>query len=291
MALAPAKLNLYLDVRGRRADGYHELETLFVALAWGDDIEVEVREEQGVTLEVTGDPSVPVGSENLAAKAAAAWFEAAGARAPFLGAAIRLVKRIPVGGGLGGGSSDAGTVLRLLQERAGGERALAADDLQRIAKALGADVPYFLRGGAAIGRGRGDVIEAVPQGPPLTFVLITPTWGHDTATVFRYAGQRLRPSVADGLALAVQALRSGVPERVRAAHENALALAAMRAYPAFTRFTSEVERALGRPPCLSGSGSTLFDVPDPGETEAVLLRLKHLPARVVRTTSAPAPRA
>src|SRR5688572_17078550 len=98
MALAPAKLNLYLDVRGRRADGFHELETLFVALAWGDDVEVEVREERGVTLQVTGDASVPAGSENLAARATAAWFEAAGARAPFPGASLRLTKRIPVGG-------------------------------------------------------------------------------------------------------------------------------------------------------------------------------------------------
>ena len=65
MALAPAKLNLYLDVRGRRADGFHELETLFVALAWGDDVEVEVREERGVTLQVTGDASVPAGSESM----------------------------------------------------------------------------------------------------------------------------------------------------------------------------------------------------------------------------------
>jgi 4-diphosphocytidyl-2-C-methyl-D-erythritol kinase len=288
VALAPAKLNLYLDVRGRRSDGYHELETLFVALDWGDDVEVEERAEPGVTLAVEGDPSVPSGPENLAARAAAAWLAAMGARAPSPGLALRLVKRIPVGGGLGGGSSDAGTVLRLLQERAGPGRALPEDELSGVARSLGADVPFFLAGGAAVGRGRGDRIEPVPARRPLSFVLITPSWGHETGAVFRFAAQRLRASVPGGLALAVQALTSGVPKRVRAAHENALALAAMKAYPAFTRFTSEVERALGRAPCLSGSGSTLFDVPDPGETEAVLLRLKHLPVRVVRAAFVPA---
>jgi 4-diphosphocytidyl-2-C-methyl-D-erythritol kinase len=235
---------------------------------------------------VTGDVAVPRGQGNLAARAADLWFQAAGERAPFRGARIRLVKKIPVGGGLGGGSSDAGAVLRLLQGHAGPEGRLADEDLLRVARALGADVPFFLTGGAAVGRGRGDEIEPLPPVRPLTFVLVTPPWAHDTATVFRFAGQRLRPTPPGGLALAVAALRSGSPERVRTAHENALALAAMRAYPAFTRFTSEVERALGRPPCLSGTGATLFDVPDAGEADVVVQRLRNLPARVVRTTSA-----
>jgi 4-diphosphocytidyl-2-C-methyl-D-erythritol kinase len=284
--LAPAKLNLWLDVRGKRADGYHELETLFLALAWGDDVDLYPLDEPGVVLNISGDVAVPAGPDNLAVRAAEAWFEAAGERSPFAGARIRLVKRIPVGGGLGGGSSDAAAVLRLLQERAGPEARLADEDLLRVARGLGADVPFFLSGGAAVGRGRGDEIEPLPHVRPLTFVLVTPPWAHETATVFRFAGQRLRPIPPGGLALAIAALRSGSPERVRAAHENALALAAMRAYPAFTRFTSEVERALGRAPCLSGTGATLFDVPDAGEADVVVQRLRNLPARVVRATSA-----
>lgn len=285
--LAPAKLNLFLDVKGVRPDGYHELETLFVALEFGDELEVAPEPVDGVRLTLTGGGEVPAGPENLAVRAAEAWREAVGARSTWRGLSIQLIKRIPVGGGLGGGSSDAAATLRALQGLAPEATRLPHEELAALAGRLGADVPFFLTGGAAVGRGRGDQIEALPGVPPVEVVLITPPWGHETARVFRHAGERLRPLAPGGLAAAVAALRSGRPERIRAAHENALALAAMRAYPAFTRFTSEVERALGRPPCLSGSGSTLYDVPDPGEAEAVARRVRHLTSRVVRTRTAP----
>lgn len=286
MALAPAKLNLYLDVLGRRPDGYHELETLFVALDVGDDVEVEPARAPGVALQVEGDPAVPAGPENLAVRAAAAWLAALGERAPWPGVRVRLTKRIPVGGGLGGGSSDAGTVLRLLEAAAPAASRLGAEALLSLARGLGADVPFFVLaagpGAAAVGRGRGDLLEPVPPGPGVDVLLITPPWGHETARVFREAGPRLRPARPDGLARALAALASGEPARLREAHENALALAAMRAYPAFPRFVREVERVLGRPPCLSGSGSTLYDVPDRGEIEALARRARPLTPFVVR---------
>lgn len=285
--LAPAKLNLFLDVKGLRPDGYHELETLFVALEFGDDLEVVTGPEDGVRLVLEGGGEAPDGPENLVVRAAHAWRAAVGARCPWRGVRLRLLKRIPVGGGLGGGSSDAAATLRALQDQAPAQARLAPEELAAVARGLGADVPFFLGGGAAVGRGRGDLIEPLVGAPPVDVVLITPPWGHETAKVFRHVGQRLRPPAPDGLATAVAALRSGRPERIRAAHENALALAAMRAYPAFTRFASEVERALNRPPCLSGSGSTLYDVPDPGEAEAVARRVGHLTSRVVRTRTAP----
>lgn len=290
MTLAPAKLNLYLDVRGRRPDGYHELETLFVALTFGDEVELEPALQPGVVLQVEGDPSVPAGRENLAAQAAAGWLRALGLRAPWPGVRVRLTKRIPVGGGLGGGSSDAGAVLRLLQAAAPGG-GLPAEALQALARQLGADVPFFLHatgpGAAAVGRGRGDELEPLGPGPGVDVLLITPPWGHETARVFRHAGERLRPARPGGLARAVAALASGQPALIREAHENALALAAMRAYPAFTRFASEVERALGRAPCLSGTGSTLYDVPDRGEAQAAALRVRHLTPFVVLARTAP----
>jgi 4-diphosphocytidyl-2-C-methyl-D-erythritol kinase len=286
VALAPAKLNLYLDVLGGRPDGYHELESLFVALAWGDDLEVEARPE-GVSLAVLGDAQgLPAEAQNLAFRAAVEWLALARGTAGFGGAHLRLEKRVPVGGGLGGGSADAGAALRALEALAGPARGAGAPRLHALAARLGADVPFFLGadapGASAVGRGRGDVLEPLPPAPPLHVVLVMPPWGHSTAAVFAHAGQRHRRGAGLDLAGAVRALASGEPARVRDAHWNALALPAMRAYPAFTRFTSEVERRLGRPPCLTGSGSTLYDVADDAEdAQRQAQRLDGLGARVV----------
>ncbi len=286
MALAPAKLNLYLDVLGRRPDAYHDIESLFVALDWGDEVGVLPRRMPGVTLGVEGDVAVPMGPENLAVKAATAWLEAQAGDSPFAGVGLTLVKRIPVGGGLGGGSSDGAAVLRALEALVPVGVRLGERRLEAAARGLGADVPFFLlvgeQGGAAVGRGRGDTLEPLPPPPPLSFVLVTPPWGHATADVFAHSLKRLRPPRGESLAGAQSALASGVPARVREAHWNALALPAMRAYPAFTRFTSDVERRLGRPPCLSGTGSTLYDVADDAdEAEATARRLEGMGARVV----------
>ena len=108
--LAPAKLNLYLEVVGKRHDGYHELATLFQTVDWGDDVEVERTAIPGVSCTVEGADDLPVDERNLAVRAASAWLFATGADG---GVRITLRKRIPLGGGLGGGSSDAAAVLRL----------------------------------------------------------------------------------------------------------------------------------------------------------------------------------
>ncbi len=267
MALAPAKLNLWLDVLGRRPDGYHDIESLFVALDWGDDLVVEPRAQPGVSLQLEGEAAalagVPAQGENLASRAAQAWLAACGEQAPFRGVGLRLVKRVPVGGGLGGGSSDAATVLRQLEALAGPGAGVGPEALQQMALALGSDVPFFLQGArAAVGRGRGERLEPVEEVRPRLCVLVTPGWPHATAQVFAHAAERLRRLPGQDLARALAALGGGPAASLRDAHWNALALPAMRAYPAFTRFTSEVERRLRRPPALSGSGSTLYDIVD-----------------------------
>jgi 4-diphosphocytidyl-2-C-methyl-D-erythritol kinase len=154
-----------------------------------------------------------------------------------------------------------------------------------VARDLGADVPFLLAGGTATATGRGDVVRREPSGPPVTLVLVLPPLGTQTAAVYARVAERRRPAPPGGLDRALDALRSGVPARIRDAHHNDLAEAALRAYPDLLRFTARAERLLGRPPCMTGSGSTLFDVPDPGETEEVVARLASLPGRreVVRT--------
>jgi 4-diphosphocytidyl-2-C-methyl-D-erythritol kinase len=148
-----------------------------------------------------------------------------------------------------------------------------------VAADLGADVPFLLHGGGATATGRGEVLAPLPDAPPVTLVLILPPFGTETGRVYARAAERVRHAPAGGLEAAVAARASGDPARLRDAHHNDLAEAALRAYPDLLRFTARVERALRRPPCLTGSGSTLYDVPDAGEVEDVVARLAHLPGR------------
>lgn len=146
---APAKLNLFLHVLGRRADGYHELQTCFQLLNWGDDIRIEVQADPRIE-RVVG-PAAVAPEQDLAVRAALALQRAADVRQ---GARLQVRKRIPLGGGLGGGSSDAATVLCVLNELWG--CGLDVESLCRLGVELGADVPVFIRGESALGEGRGE---------------------------------------------------------------------------------------------------------------------------------------
>jgi len=165
--LSPAKINLLLRIGGRRPDGYHEVVTLLQAIDVCDEISVGLGGE-GVRLEVDGPDLGPL-EQNLAYRAAAAYRAATGLRP---GVRIRLVKRVPAGKGLGGGSSDAAGVLRCLVamlEDPNRERLL------HIAAGLGADVPFFLGGSAfALGEERGDAIQPLPALPARDLVLCLP---------------------------------------------------------------------------------------------------------------------
>jgi 4-diphosphocytidyl-2-C-methyl-D-erythritol kinase len=173
---APAKLNLFLHVTGRRSDGYHTLESLFVALDFGDTVTLALREDSLVA-RVSEHPGLAA-EDDLAVRAARALQQATGVR---LGVDIAVVKRTPAGGGLGGGSSDAASVLLALNRLWG--LALARDDLARIAIGLGADVPFFLSGTPAIARGIGDVLTPVSL-PALWVSVWVPPVHVPTASVF-----------------------------------------------------------------------------------------------------------
>jgi len=262
-------LNLFLDVLGRRPDGFHDLETIFVSLDLCDEIEARVTPGQGeVHIAIDGD--APAGPENLCVRAARAFLEGR----PGVDVALRLRKRIPAAAGLGGGSSDAAAVLRLLDRLC--PPSVGAARLHEIAVRLGSDVPYFLGGGAALGRGRGDLLEPIQGAASFEAVLVLPPFGCETARVFAEVERGWRRAPPGGLGRAVEALHSGLPERLRAAHHNGLALPALRAYPALREFTRDVESRLGRPPLLSGSGSALYEIPDAGQTQDTLAALEGL---------------
>lgn len=180
---APAKLNLFLHVRGRRNDGYHELETVFQLIDLCD--RVELHPAPAGVLELLQDSDGPA-RDNLAVRAAQA-FEAAARAAgvpPDSGVRIRLRKAIPAGGGLGGGSSDAATVLLGLERL--WQRRLGVELLAQAGLALGADVPVFVRGVSAFGRGRGEQLTPVPdlEPPGTAYVVVAPPCEVSTAAIF-----------------------------------------------------------------------------------------------------------
>lgn len=153
---APAKLNLFLAVTGRRPDGFHDLVSVVAPLTFGDTLTVAAAD--GFSLSCT-DPEVPIDESNLVLRAARAF--AAATRWPG-GAAFHLEKRIPMGAGLGGGSSDAVAALRALQALAGPAHALAPEPLAELAAQLGSDCPLFLRGEPVVMRGRGERVSPLP---------------------------------------------------------------------------------------------------------------------------------
>jgi 4-diphosphocytidyl-2-C-methyl-D-erythritol kinase len=201
---APAKINLALHVTGRRADGFHELDTLAVFADIGDRVEIEEADE--LSLSVTGPfaAHAPGDSTDLAWRAAVAFFEHAG-RKP--AAAIRVEKNIPAGAGLGGGSADAAAVLRVLNyswrpelgpvEFAALGQKLGDDELAAIAQKLGADVSMCLHRFALRARGIGERIERIHGWPPLPILLVWPGQTVSTAAVFSALHRRENPPLSD----------------------------------------------------------------------------------------------
>jgi len=174
---APAKLNLFLHVIGRRADGYHELQTLFQLIDLCDTVAISVREDGQIERPV-GPPGVP-GETDLTVRAARALQSATGTR---LGANLKVHKRIPLGGGLGGGSSDAATTLLGLNEL--WSCGLSVSELAALARPLGADVPVFVQGSSAWAEGVGERLTPVTL-PARWYVIIHPGVAVRTQEVFQ----------------------------------------------------------------------------------------------------------
>ncbi len=177
--LAPAKLNLFLEVLGKRPDGYHELETLMVATDLHDTLTVSDDPSGRISLSCD-DPTLPTGRENLVVRAAERLKEMAGEDR---GAKIDLRKAIPAQAGLAGGSSDAAATLAALDLL--WNLGTPAERLESLAAEIGSDVAFFLNGPASICRGRGERVEPVLLTRRLHFVLICPPVGVSTAEVYR----------------------------------------------------------------------------------------------------------
>lgn len=175
---APAKLNLMLRVTGRRADGYHLLQTVFRFIDFGDTVHLRVRAD-GVISRVQPLPGVAE-ADDLTVRAARALQAATGTR---LGADIRVDKRLPAGGGVGGGSSDAATTLLALNHL--WDTGMSRQRLQALALPLGADVPVFVYGQSAVAEGVGEVLAPLSL-PPAWYLVLVPPVAVSTAAVFRH---------------------------------------------------------------------------------------------------------
>lgn len=173
---APAKINLFLHIVGRRPDGYHLLQTAFRMLDWGDEITLR-RRDDGLILRTTDVPGVPAEAD-LVVRAARALQAASGSA---FGAEIGVLKRIPMGGGLGGGSSDAASVLLALNRLWG--CGLSRRALQEIGLKLGADVPFFVFGETAFAEGVGEALSPLAV-PPAWYVVVAPPVSVPTAEIF-----------------------------------------------------------------------------------------------------------
>ena len=174
---APAKLNLFLQSVGRRADGYHLLQTVFQLLDWGDRVRLHLRDD-GVIARASALPGIS-DDKDLTLRAAHALRERAGISA---GVDVAVEKRVPMGAGLGGGSSDAATVLVALNRLWGA--GLSEDALAQIGLSLGADVPLFVRGHSAWAEGVGEILTPV-QLPPRFYVILDPRVHVSTAAIFQ----------------------------------------------------------------------------------------------------------
>jgi 4-diphosphocytidyl-2-C-methyl-D-erythritol kinase len=257
---APAKINLVLEILGRRDDGFHALETVFQTLELADEVAVEVRPGDGIALVVEG-ADLPTGPDNLAWRAAAAYL----ARHPLGRVAIHLRKRVPHGAGLGGGSSDAAAVLRALARL--DPDPLAPAELAAIALVLGSDVPFFLVGGTAHALGRGEELTPLPDAADQPVTILKPPAGCPTPAVFRALSDAERgPRPARGPAAWAADLAARGPAGILA---NRMTAAAVRVEPTVGALLSWLADR-GVPHLLSGSGSACLALgtldPPPGIT-------------------------
>ena len=252
---APAKINLALRVYERKPDGYHRVETVMMKTTLADVVDLGVRSGDEISISVPGFPELE-NESNLAVRAAEAFFRLTHRRH---GLSIRIQKKIPVGGGLGGGSSDAAAVLRGLSEWFGG---VAARDLTLLAANLGADVPFLLhRANLAFARGIGEKLIPWPSPASRSAVLCHPGFPVSTAEAYAALGRTLTWTHPNGSSFAP---RRG-PENWRDLGRlmsigNDLQEVAERKYPVIADIRMKLKSFGAVFSQMSGSGSTVFGI-------------------------------
>lgn len=260
VAHARAKVNLHHDVLRRRADGYHEVETILQSVDLYDVLDIRIDRSSHVKL-TCNDPDVPTGDSNLCHRAIEGLRPLVGED---LGAELHIEKNIPVRAGLGGGSADAAAVILAVNRARGGR--IAPEDLERVAAGLGADVPFMLYGGTMLGQGRGDRLTRLEPLAGGIFLIVKPSVDISTAAVYRDVKLTLTRHRYRINLKAVNTLLARFP-RVALSFRNALEDVVCPAYPLVSEVLESLLASEPRFASMSGSGSALFAIYE-SETKA-----------------------
>jgi 4-diphosphocytidyl-2-C-methyl-D-erythritol kinase len=278
----PAKINLGLWIRGRRPDGYHEIDTVLQAISLDDVLELAPDAGgAGIRLEHAGLP-IPEEGPNLVERA---WALLVSVRPDLaaVGVRARLTKRIPIGAGLGGGSSDAAGLLAGANALFG--LALPQKELEGLASGLGSDVPFFIMGGTARGTGRGDSVRQIGPLPPAWVVLVCPPFAVSTSWAYAAIRKKLTVSRGDASILASSVALGDVGAAVDAQF-NAFEDVVLPHLPRIAALKQSFVAAGAWGPLLSGSGSSLFTLArteDEARAVACAIAAQDASVRVVRT--------
>ena len=256
-----AKLNISLDVAERRPDGYHDMAMIMQTVSLHDTVSIRLTDTGRVQAR-SNLPFVPGDERNLAVRAALTYLRAAGKEGQ--GLAITLEKKIPVGAGMAGGSSDAAAVLRALNRHYG---ALSPEELETLSAEVGSDVPFCVRGGTALATGRGEKLESLPDMPACGFLICKPDFSISTPELFRRLDQgsaRCHPDTA-GL---VRAIESGSLDQLCRRMYNVFEDIDDRRMRTVKEIKSSLLDfgALGA--VMTGTGSAVFGVFRPGAVPA-----------------------
>jgi 4-diphosphocytidyl-2-C-methyl-D-erythritol kinase len=252
---SPAKVNLFLRIVGKRPDGYHELETVMVPLDFGDQIVLQPQ-KTGLTLECD-NPALPTDDTNLALRAAKKLAEAFGVET---GVKITLNKRTPLAAGLGGGSSNAAAVLSGLNQL--WDLHAPPRKLHALAASMGSDINFFMAGGAALCRGRGEQVETLPCKFSGTVLLVNPGFGISTKWAYehwaRAAAESRLTAPPPEVSLLLRALAEDDLAGVSRCLFNSLEAPSIRKFPVLELIKKTMRDGGAAGALMSGSGATLF---------------------------------
>lgn len=249
---AAAKINLSLDVIGKRPDGYHLLSTIMQSIALSDRVYIEFDKQGNGIILLSNDENIPLDERNTAHKAARLFLAAAGLNA---GVRIYLEKKIPDQAGLAGGSSDAAAALRGLNRLAG--HPLTPERLHELAEKIGADVSFCLKGGTVLCEGIGEILSPLPDFADIPLILIKPDFGVSTPWAFSQLDLQ-NPGRRPDLLQVKQALLERNLEALSLSAANVLETVALTAHPVLAEIKNQLLLSGAQFAQMSGSGATVF---------------------------------
>jgi len=246
---APAKINLYLDILGKRPDGYHDLKMIMQTVSLYDEISLK---KIDTTIELSSDAPMPTGEKNTAYKAAKLMIDTFGIKS---GVKIEIKKKIPMGAGLAGGSTDAAGVIKGMNEMF--ELGQNQEELAKLGKKVGADVPFCVIGGTAIAEGIGEQITVLDKFNDVDIVMVKPDFSASTAYIFgKYCGDDLREK--PGIEKLIESMRNRDIKEVGKYLYNALETVTAIEYDEIDKIKSKLLELGAQGPLMSGSGSTVY---------------------------------